>query len=154
MVYRKAVVLIPMLFWSVLIHGDDALREAIVETAKRYMGVPYAYGTASPHGFDCSGFVSYVYRTAVGISIPRSSKALWAAGEPVQMAAARPGDIIVFNTAGGSANHVAILLDKGSVIHAVSSGPRTGVIISSLRDRYFGQRIMGARSYIVPANSL
>jgi hypothetical protein len=139
--------LLGLLLAASLAHADDDVRKTITETALRYVGVPYVYGSSSPNGFDCSGFVGFVYR-ASGISLPRSSRAIWASGESVDMAAARPGDIVVFNTVGDSASHVAILLDKGSVIHAVSSGPKTGVIVSPLNDRYFGRRIMGARSYI------
>jgi probable lipoprotein NlpC len=66
------------------------------------------------------------------------------------MAEAQPGDIIVFAARkGGAVDHVAILLDEGSIIHAVSQGPKTGVIISSLQDRYFGPRILGAKTFII-----
>jgi hypothetical protein len=71
------------------------------------------------------------------------------------MDAAKPGDVIVFNTVGERPSHVAILTEDGALIHAVSAGPRTGVIISPINDRYFGPRIIGARTFIaaVPAVS-
>ncbi|MDR2078385.1 MAG: C40 family peptidase [Treponema sp.] len=127
---------------------EEELRNKIVETAKQFLGVPYIYGAESPAGFDCSGFVRYVYRTAAGITVPKSSQSIWDTGKSVEPGAARPGDIMVFNTVGNAASHVGILLEGGSLIHAVSSGPRTGVIISSLEDRYFGPRILGVRSFI------
>jgi peptidoglycan endopeptidase LytE len=119
-----------------------------VETAKQFLGAPYIYGAESPAGFDCSGFVRYVYRTAAGITVPKSSRSIWDTGKPVEPEAAKPGDIMVFNTVGNTASHVGILLEDGSLIHAVSSGPRTGVIISPRADRYFGPRILGFRSFI------
>ncbi|MDR2741037.1 MAG: C40 family peptidase [Treponema sp.] len=128
---------------------DDGLRHAIIETAKQYQGVSYRYGAESPKGFDCSGFVRYVYRTATGIELPRTSKTIWSSGQSIGITEAQMGDIVVFASK-GVINHVAILLDTDSVIHAVSLGPKTGVIISSLKDRYFGPRIIGVRSFLLP----
>ncbi len=133
---------------------ESDLRKAIAETAKGYLGVPYVYGAeAPPRAFDCSGFVRRVYADAAGIVLPRSSKQIWLAGKPGNLAAAKPGDVLVFDTVGGAPSHVAILLDKGSIIHAVSEGPKTGVIISSLQDRYFAPRIMGARVFVPAAGA-
>jgi hypothetical protein len=126
----------------------DPVRQKIIDIARQYLGVPYVYGAASPSGFDCSGFIQYVYRAAADIPLPRTSKNIWASGETVRNAAAQPGDIIVFDTVGGAPSHVAILLDDETMIHAVSQGPRTGVIISPLGDRYFAPRVMGMRTFI------
>jgi hypothetical protein len=148
---RLVLTLWILLFFSGLAAADEGeLRRLIVETAKRYLGVPYVYGASSSGGFDCSGFVSFVYRAA-GISVPRSSGGIWSAGGPVRMDAAKPGDVVVFNTVGERPSHVAILMEDGALIHAVSAGPRTGVIISPANDRYFGPRIIGARTFIAPA---
>ncbi|MDR2019837.1 MAG: C40 family peptidase, partial [Treponema sp.] len=69
-----------LLIFSGLAAADEGeLRRMIVETAKRYLGVPYVYGASSPGGFDCSGFVSFVYQAA-GIGVPRSSGGIWSAG--------------------------------------------------------------------------
>ncbi len=125
------------------------LRSAIVTTAKKYVGVPYVYGASSPAAFDCSGFVGYVYREAATIPLPRSSRQIWTMGIPIPLAKAQPGDILVFDTAGGFPSHVALLIDKNQMIHAVSQGPRTGVMISSLNDSYFGPRLIGVRSFIL-----
>jgi hypothetical protein len=147
---RFALSLWTLLLFSVLAAADEGeLRRIIVETAKQYLGTPYVYGASSPGGFDCSGFVSFVYQTA-GISVPRSSGGIWSAGSSIRMDAAKPGDVIVFNTVGERPSHVAILMEDGALIHAVSSGPRTGVIISPINDRYFGPRIIGARAFIAP----
>ncbi|QQO10189.1 C40 family peptidase [Breznakiella homolactica] len=150
--YRK-ISLYAVLFLGVSFSAaaDNTVRQAIIETAKQYLGVPYVYGAESPEAFDCSGFVRYVYRTAANITVPRTSKTIWSGGQSVRVAAAQPGDIIVFDTVGGAASHVAIILDNETMIHAVSSGPKTGVIISPLQDRYFAPKVMGVRSFIAAA---
>jgi len=123
-------------------------RKSIVQTALSFKGVPYVYGASSPAAFDCSGFVRYVYEKATGIMVPRTSRALYAAGIPVRPGNAKPGDVLVFDTVGGAPSHVAIVIDDKTMIHAASDGPRTGVIVSSLNDAYFGPRLMGARVFV------
>ncbi len=127
---------------------EDEVRKRILEAASRYRGVPYMYGAESPAAFDCSGFVRYVYRQAAGIELPRSSRGIYAAGLPVDPRRARPGDVLVYDTVGGYPSHVAIYLGEGSVIHAVSQGPRTGVIVSPASDSYFPPRLIAARSFL------
>lgn len=127
---------------------EDELRERILETAEKYKGTPYMYGAESPSAFDCSGFVRYVYREAAGIELPRSSKGIYAAGVPVAAGDAKPGDVFIYDTVGGSPSHVSIYLGNGSVTHAVSEGPRTGVIVSPATDRYFPPRFIAARSFL------
>jgi hypothetical protein len=131
---------------------EGEARKRIVDTAASFQGVPYVYGAESPDAFDCSGFVQYVYAHAAEISIPRNSKAQWAAGTPIDLAAVKPGDIFVFDTVGGGGpSHVAIFLGADRMIHAVSEGPKTGVIVSPITDRYFGPRMIGARYFILSA---
>ncbi len=128
--------------------NEGSLRNALVATALKYRGTPYVYGAESPRAFDCSGFVRYVYREATGIVIPRTSRQQWAAGFPIALAKAKPGDVLVFDTVGGAPSHVGIFIDSESLIHAVSEGPMTGVIVSALSDRYFAPRLMGARLFV------
>jgi hypothetical protein len=66
----------------------------------------------------------------------------------VDLDAAEPGDLLVYDTVGGAPSHVAIFLGGGRMIHAASQGPRTGVIVSGLEDSYFGPRFLGARRII------
>ncbi|MCX7655109.1 MAG: C40 family peptidase [Treponemataceae bacterium] len=127
---------------------EQFLRQQIVQIAQKYVGVPYVYGAASPQGFDCSGFASFVYQEATKLTIPRSSRAIWFEGVPLSLDKALPGDILVFNTFGNIPSHVAILLPNDQMIHAVSQGPRTGVIISPLDDSYFSPRFLGVRRFI------
>ncbi len=91
---------------------------AILEEASKYVGVPYRLGGTTPSGFDCSGFVKYVY-AAFGITLPRSSDDYWHIGTRVSKADARPGDILV------SSGHVAIYAGGSLEIDA----PRPGKTI-------------------------
>jgi len=88
---------------------------AILEEAAKYVGTPYVYGGTTPAGFDCSGFVSYVY-SQFGISLPHSSSAYWSLGTRVSAGDALPGDIIV------SSGHVAIYAGGNLQIDAPHAG--------------------------------
>jgi cell wall-associated NlpC family hydrolase len=109
----------------------------VVGVAMRYLGVPYRWGGASPSGFDCSGFVMYVY-AQVGVSLPHSSYAQYGAGVPVSRDQLQPGDLVFFNGLG----HVGIYIGGNQMIHA----PHTGdvVKISSLTGWYTSTYV-GAR---------
>lgn len=103
-----------------------------------YLGVPYVWGGASPSGFDCSGFVMYVY-AQVGVSLPHSTYAQWELGVPVSAAALQPGDIVFFDGLG----HDGIYIGGGQFVHA----PHTGdvVKISNLGDSWYAATYVGAR---------
>lgn len=92
---------------------------SIVSIAMQYVGTPYVYGGSSPSGFDCSGFVQYVYAQA-GISLPRTSGAQAAAGTAVSMSEAQPGDIVYYGY------HVGIYAGNGMMIDAGNES--TGVV--------------------------
>lgn len=124
------------------------IRAAVLRIAAGFKGVPYKYGAESPSAFDCSGFVRYVYRAAAGLELPRSARSYVGVGSGVALKDALPGDIVVFNTVGSGASHVALYLGDDRVIHAVSDGPKTGVIESPLSDRYWGGRVIGVRSVL------
>ena len=111
-----------------------ASSSGIVGTALQFVGYPYVWGGASPAGFDCSGFTSYVYGLH-GIGLPRTAAAQGWAGTTIPASAAQPGDLVVW-THGG---HVAIYLGGGQIVHA--STPATGVKISPLFGSYFFVRV-------------
>ncbi|MCI9889365.1 C40 family peptidase [Micrococcales bacterium 31B] len=91
--------------------------QAILNVARKYIGVPYVWGGSTPSGFDCSGFTSYVYRQ-VGITIPRTSQAQWGAGRAVSEAQARPGDLVVMSGGG----HIGIYVGNGRMIDSPKPG--------------------------------
>ena len=92
---------------------------SIFGEATRYVGVPYVYGGTTPAGFDCSGFVQYVYRQN-GIELPRTSGAQASVGVPVSLANARPGDIVTWGY------HSGIYAGNGTVLHASMPGAPLG----------------------------
>jgi cell wall-associated NlpC family hydrolase len=108
-----------------------------VGIAMQYLGVPYVYGGASPSGFDCSGFVMYVF-AQIGVSLPHNAAAQYGSGSPVDRSQLQAGDLVFFNGLG----HVGIYIGGGSFIHA----PHTGdvVKISSLSG-WYSSTYVGAR---------
>ncbi len=114
--------------------------QALVNTAMKYLGVPYVWGGTSPRGFDCSGLVQYVCR-ANGISVPRVAASQRNAGKYVSRQNLLPGDLVFFSN-GGGISHVGIYVGNGKMIHA----PQTGdvVKISSIETSYRVNRYAGA----------
>ena len=109
----------------------------VVGIAMQYLGTPYVWGGASPSGFDCSGFVMYVFGK-IGVSLPHSSYAQYGYGSPVSRGDLQAGDLVFFDGLG----HVGIYIGGGSFIHA----PHTGdvVKISSLTG-WYASTYVGAR---------
>jgi peptidoglycan DL-endopeptidase CwlO len=110
----------------------------VVGIAMQYLGVPYVWGGASPSGFDCSGFIMYVY-AQMGVSLPHHAASQYSVGSPVSRDALEPGDLVFFNGLG----HAGIYIGGGQFIHA----PHTGdvVKISSLSDSWYAATWFGAR---------
>ncbi len=114
----------------------------IVGLAMKYQGAAYVFGGNSPAtGFDCSGFVQWVYGQ-FGISLPRTSFGQWNVGTHVSEDALQPGDLVFFTTEGVFANHVGIYLGNGEFISAATPGQ--GVVVQSLTSSYFAQAYDGA----------
>ena len=109
------------------------------------VGSPYRLGGTSPEtGVDCSGFVGHVFRQTTGLQLPRDSRAISEATQPLAQDELQPGDLVFFNTLQRAFSHVGIYLGDDRFVHASSS--RTGmVMVSRLKDRYWREHFDGAR---------
>ncbi len=109
----------------------------VVGIAMQYLGTPYVYGGASPGGFDCSGFVMYVF-AQIGVSLPHNAAAQYGSGTPVDRSQLQPGDLVFFNGLG----HVGIYVGGGSFIHS----PHTGDVVKiSGMSGWYASTYVGAR---------
>ena len=121
--------------------GSNYISRRLIQTSMQYLGVPYVFGGTSPYGFDCSGYVRYVFAQA-GIYLPRMADEQYEVGSPISTSELVPGDLVFFSTYTYGVSHVGIYIGEGSFIHAASS---SGVMISGLNDYYWGDCYVGAR---------
>lgn len=117
----------------------------IVSRAAKYKGVPYVFGGTTPKGFDCSGYVQYVFKDCKA-ALPRLADEQALKGVFVTQRQLRPGDLVFFTTYLPGASHVGIYAGSGQFWSASSS---KGVILSSLKDEYWKTRYYGARRVLV-----
>jgi peptidoglycan DL-endopeptidase CwlO len=115
---------------------------ALAGTALSLRGTPYRNGGADPAGFDCSGFVHYVFGQH-GIEVPRTVTALYRAGPAVRAVDLRPGDLLFFSTIAPGPSHVAIAVGGDEFVHAPST--RGEVRAERLSSGYWSTRFVGAR---------
>lgn len=113
-------------------------RESVVGIAAEQLGAPYRWGGSSPEGFDCSGFVQYVYRH-IGVSLPHNAARQYQYGAPVSRDQLEPGDLVFFD----QLRHNGIYVGQGRFIHARRSGKH--VSISNLDESWYAARWVGAR---------
>lgn len=121
----------------------------IVALAKHYVGTPYLWGGNTPAGFDCSGFVQYLY-SRVGVSLPHQSEEQWRVGIPVSYGQLMPGDPIFFDIPGDSQappNHEGLYIGANMFIQAPKTG--TDVQITPLTG-FYRQHLMGGRRITKP----
>ncbi len=123
-------------------NGDGRVQN-VLKRALALLGTPYRWGGTSTEGFDCSGLVGYVFRSALGIELPRVSREMASSGEKIDRDALSAGDLVFFSRRGRRVDHVGIYVGNGNFVHA----PRTGrdVTISSLADGYWSRKFMQAR---------
>ena len=105
--------------------GQPANGPSVVRTARTQLGVPYKWGGSSPEtGFDCSGYICWVYARH-GITVPRHTSAQAKAGRPVSRKQLKPGDILVFRQPGKKGvAHTGIYAGKGTFLHSPKSGAK------------------------------
>ena len=125
----------------------SASATAVLLNAEPLLGTPYVWGGSSPSGFDCSGFVQYVFARN-GVYLPRTSREMALVGEPVptDLSALQPGDLMFFANPGEGISHVAIYAGDKTIVHSSRSGRGVGYDdLSVSRGRYFTQRFVEAR---------
>ncbi|MBN1411507.1 MAG: C40 family peptidase [Spirochaetales bacterium] len=129
-------------------YGAKRYQSAVVAWAGKMIGIPYVEGGLTDKGLDCSGLVFRVYMKALGISLPRIVTDLADYGRNSGKVLL-PGDLLFFDTEDkGSPTHVAIYVGKNRFIHAASAGKKRGVIVSSLTEKYYYTRYLGAKRII------
>ena len=121
------------------------LRKALIAMAMKMRDIRYVRGGHDPStGFDCSGFVRYVFAHAIGMQLPNNSASQFLAGLKVNRADMKPGDLVFFRTHGKrNISHVGIYISNGRFIHSPSAGK--SVEISSLSESYWAKRFAGAK---------
>ena len=118
--------------------------QLLTDLANGLRNIRYKRGGRNPAtGFDCSGFVRYVFHQGIGADLPNTSAAQFRTGQVIARDAMRSGDLVFFRTRGKRVSHVGIYLGDGRFIHAPSSGKTVGV--SSLSEHYWSRRFVGAR---------
>lgn len=120
----------------------SATSSKIVSDAKALTGVPYKWGGNTTSGFDCSGFMVYVFKKS-GLSLPRTTAEMMKLGTSVSKNNLKAGDLVFFNTSGKGVSHAGIYIGSNNFIHTSSS---QGVMVSSINDPYYwGSKYMGAK---------
>ncbi|TSB48634.1 peptidase [Alkalicoccobacillus porphyridii] len=113
----------------------------LIAEASKHIGVSYRWGGATPAGFDCSGFIQYVFKQQ-GINVPRTAASQYSAGQSVS--SLQVGDVVFFETYKSGPSHNGIYIGNNQFIH---SGTSTGVTITSMDNSYWKPRYLGAKRF-------
>ena len=125
----------------------SAHRPEIVLHALSLLHVPYRWGGKDPNsGLDCSGFVSQVFKQAIGLELLGNAQYMAAQGAKVAKSKLKAGDLVFFNTRGRRYSHVGIYVGDGRFVHALNK--KKGVRVDHLNDPYYTQRFTGARNLL------
>lgn len=118
--------------------------EGLIAKAKNFIGLPYRFGGTSPtSGFDCSGFMQYVYKQTANIDLPRTSDSMARVGQRVSREELQPGDMVFFSLGGGRISHVGMYVGEGRFIHSPSTGK--SIQITALNSGYWAGKFVTAR---------
>lgn len=122
---------------------SDTVQEVMMN-ALSLTGIRYTYGGKNPDtGFDCSGFVRYVFQQAASLTLPHSARAISQLGQSVSIDELQPGDLVFFNTLKSAFSHVGIYIGGHRFIHAPSTGG--GISVVDMDDSYWVKRFNGAK---------
>lgn len=127
------------------------LVDSILDYADNFLGIKYRSGGKTPKGFDCSGFVMFVFKN-FGYSTPPSSSAIKTIGKEVKRDSAKPGDIIYFtgtNAKSKRPGHVGIITEiKDGAIHFIHASVNLGISVTNTEEKYYKKRFLGIRRVI------
>jgi cell wall-associated NlpC family hydrolase len=123
----------------------NIIRTSIINKAHNYIGVSYHYGQSSEKGFDCSGFVKFIFQN-FGFELPHSSYTMYKISKHIETTEAKSGDLVFFITRGKAVSHVGIYLGNNQFIHSPGKG-RT-VSIDSLSAGYYKKHLVGFGSVL------
>jgi cell wall-associated NlpC family hydrolase len=124
--------------------GWQAKAQEVLLKAFSLTGIQYTYGGKTPEtGFDCSGFVRYVFRNAVNLTLPPTARAISQIGKTVKKDELQPGDLVFFYTLKSAFSHVGIYVGDNKFIHAPRKG--TAVRIESMEASYWASRFNGGQ---------
>jgi cell wall-associated NlpC family hydrolase len=127
---------------AVVVPRAGVATSAIVDTAMKLRGIPYRNGGSDPSGFDCSGFVQWVFASN-GVVLPREVREQYVAGQKIGLRDVQPGDLVFFETVSRGASHVGVVIGTDQFVHAPSS---TGVVrVERFTATYWAKRFVGAR---------
>jgi cell wall-associated NlpC family hydrolase len=131
-----------------IVKKNNPKADAIISYAKTFLGVPYRYGGSTPSGFDCSGFINYIFGN-FGFSLVRSSFGLADLGETIALSNIQPGDLLFFkgsNINSSTVGHVALVVEVApntlKFIHSANGGVRIENFVTS---KYYIQRYIKAK---------
>lgn len=119
--------------------NQAAQPSGLIQTAKQFIGVPYVWGGTSPSGFDCSGYINYVFKQ-MNVTIPRTVSDIWNMAQPTNNLSI--GDFVFYETYKKGPSHMGIYLGNRQFIHASAS---RGVQISSIDGEYWKKRYLGSK---------
>ena len=135
---------------GIVVEGSGTGAE-IAAYAQTFIGVPYVYGGASPKGFDCSGYIKYVF-AHFGYSLPHGTNAQYKLGTKVSKSELQPGDLVFFNNGGNPTTHAGIYIGDGKFVHSTEYdyGDRVvdGVQIHPLSNAWYKSIYVGARRIV------
>lgn len=127
----------------------QSMREKFVEEIKTHIGAPYQYGAVGPDNFDCSGLIYYSARESIKVQLPRTSKAIYNYVRIIPDEKRELGDLLFFKTnSSASITHIGVYIGNNQFISAISDGPNTGVIVSSLNQDYWKSRYVSTGQFL------